>query len=437
MDGGAGGNGGTGGNGGAGSSGGKGGNGGGGGAGGAGGGALEIQVRGKLTSVSTTLSAYGGSASAVTSYGGGARSATPGYGSAGVTGATGSKGAGGGAGNGGAGGGGGAGGDPTVSDSWGWDGADSSNGQAGAANGLTGGGGGGGAGGGGGGGGGAGGWGGWGLWGGDGGAGGGGAGGTVKIVASVVSGAAGVNTGGGTGSTAGTNGKFVLGRNTTDAWSPALTGSTRLDMTDGAGNNLGTRKLNPFVFGFATNTPYVPGLVGGAEVFGMTTLSSTDAAIASLLTDAPAGAMGALILMDNGPTGLAQKWDGFDMLLMVNLSDCALLNPKLGVGRDGWLLDALVGGFVRDPAFGGAGYDMLDNLPARGVYAVLVPEGATWFNAIVDGSAGASQETLGLGGTMYLTAVPEPATLALVALGAAALTRLRRRSRTTTDAPTD
>jgi hypothetical protein len=57
-----------------------------------------------------------------------------------------------------------------------------------------------------------------------------------------------------------------------------------------------------------------------------------------------AGAKGALILMDDGPTGLGQDWDGYDMPLLVNLTDEAPNDPRLGVGRQGYLLDTLAGG---------------------------------------------------------------------------------------------
>jgi hypothetical protein len=173
----------------------------------------------------------------------------------------------------------------------------------------------------------------------------------------------------------GANGRLVFGCNTAEAWTGVLLGSTKVEMADGAGHNLGMRKLNPLVCGSHTETPYLPHLVGGAEVFGMTALSSSDPAIASLLNDVPVGAKGALILMDDGPAGLGQDWDGFDLLLLVNLGDQALARPRLGAGEPAYLQDALTGGYARDPRFGGAGYVALGELPAHGIYATLVPEG--------------------------------------------------------------
>ena len=91
-----------------------------------------------------------------------------------------------------------------------------------------------------------------------------------------------------------------------------------------------------------------------------------------------------MIVMDKGPAGLAQNWNGFDMLLLVNRGDTALAGPKLGAGQQGYLVNALVGGFERDPAFGGTGPQTLAELPAYGVYATLVPKGMSQFNYVFD-----------------------------------------------------
>ena len=420
--GGTGGDGGQGGNGGTGGSGGTGTSGIGGLPGGAGGGAVEIRILGTVLFQATELSVRGASApepepvdeQQVTPGGPGAGGQNGADGVAGVA-----------AGFGGAGGAFGDGGDVT-DPIWQGEGHGGTNGQDGFTNVLTGGTGGGGGGGGGGGAGGNGGLGGVGNIGGLGGQGAGGAGGTVKIVASVAGGSATVDVNGGWGGQTGQHGKLVRGFNSTTAPGVSLSVGTTIGLTDGTGHNLGTRKMNPYVFGFATETPYVPDLVEGAEVFGLTTLTKDHADLAPLLAGAPADAKAALILMDEGPAGVGQPWDGFDMLLVANIWDQALVGGRLGVGLQGYLLDMLAGGWARDPQFGGAGYDLLGDLAPGAVYATLVPEGAQDFNCGFDNcrEPWAWVDTMGFDAPLY--AVPEPATLALLAAGGLLLARRRR-----------
>ncbi len=234
--------------------------------------------------------------------------------------------------------------------------------------------------------------------GGDGGRGGGGAGGTVKIVSSVVSGTAAVNTSGGRGSATGTNGKLVLGKNTANDWSPSLVGTTPIRTFDNNGRNLGTRKANPHISSNYTNgtsTPCIPGLPGGAEAYGPAPISITNS-IFSLLTNVPNRAKFALILMDQGPAELARNWDGFDMLLLVNLTDQALPGPQLGAGEPGYLTPALQGGFERDPEFGGPGPALLTALEPHGIYVTLLPNGITNINCCLNTSSavGVATESL-------------------------------------------
>ena len=273
-----------------------------------------------------------------------------------------------------------------------------------------------------------------------GGAGSGGAGGTIKVVASVISGNANIETrGGDSGSTvnpangqiissgtSGLNGRFVLGRNTTDAWMGSLTDSTQVDVTDGIGNNLGTRKMNPYVFGWSTQTPYVPDLTDGADVMGVAGLSATDQDFAGVLAGAPTGALAALVRMDTGAGSMAQNWAGFDMLYLVNLSDKPLELPYLGVGAKGYAMSLMTGGWARDPLFGGNGlYGWLSALEPGQVYALLIPGGITNFNMMAGGGNFTWQETLANGGAMYM--IPEPASAMLLVLGALAV--LRRKGR--------
>ena len=130
--------------------------------------------------------------------------------------------------------------------------------------------------------------------------------------------------------------------------------------------------------------------------------------------------------------GLAHEWDGFDMVLVANLTDHALLRPQVGAGADGHLVSLIRGGWARSPLFGGSGYETLDNLPAHGVWAMLAPEGSTDFNMCADGCSPAFDGDLALGEAVYLTPIPEPTTLGLLLVGGAAFgwtrTRARKRS---------
>ncbi|MCK4660917.1 MAG: hypothetical protein KAV82_15460, partial [Phycisphaerae bacterium] len=231
---------------------------------------------------------------------------------------------------------------------------------------------------------------------------------TIKLFGSVVSatGNGQVDTTGGEGGDpgsgdVGTNGRFILGRNTTDEFGgDHLVGTTPFVTTNGQGRNLGSRAENPYITP-ATETPLIPGLAGDVEAFGLTTLSA-DADFAAVSTN---GAVAALHLMDTGPSGLAQNWDGFDMLLLLNLTSNGLEHAFLGAGSPGELVDLLEGGFWNDPLFVDGGEDQVIPLGAFEVYATLVPEGTTHFNiAVMDRCVSAYVETLDLDDSLYLIA---------------------------------
>ena len=287
-------------------------------------------------------------------------------------------------------------------------------------------------------------WGGRGGDGGDGGDGAGGGGGTVRLISSALEGVALVDTAGGDtldlNYDPGYDGRFVLGWNTADDFGGYALDTQLITMYDTLARHRGTRDENPHVQPMMTppqidarseigpvETPYIPGLPGGAEVFGLTTLSSTDNDLLPFLADCPPDAVAALVLMDEGPASLAQNWDGFDMLLMLNLTDNALSHPKLGVGSEGYLADLMTGGFAVSTLFGGPGPKVLGELPAHGVYATLVPENANHFNMIADGCRFAYGDSLRHGEALYM--VPEPATVTMLILGGAGLLACRRRRR--------
>ena len=328
--------GGTGGAGGQGGSGGDGGSGGSGGVGGAGGGAFQIIADGRINAAGS-FTAYGGAGQSGT----GGQSGTPGFmGTSGFLGQAGGPGAvfgvisGGNGGNGGAGGAGGTGG-------------------AGAVGGL-------------------------------GGTGGGGAGGTVELVGSVLSApGATVDAAGGEGGNVGANGRLLLGSNTAG-------GGPIAPIAADVENFTGTRGTNPFIAGGSTLTPYIPDLVGGAERFGQLTLGSGASDFAGVIAHEPSNAVGALLRLAVGPTGYADAFTGYDMLLFLNLSDHALLDPELGIvptGAGAQFEHALLTeGYLNDPTFGGGGPLTLGSLGVGDVFATLVPTDNFILNALVSGA---------------------------------------------------
>lgn len=212
---------------------------------------------------------------------------------------------------------------------------------------------------------------------------GGGAGGTIKLTGSVVAadgaaidtrgGAGAYGGGGGVAGTAGGNGRFLFGSNTAGGLPSAVLGAQKSTFS-------GTQGLNPFITGGAIATPYIPDLVGGAELYGLFHgLDASAADFAGLRAVAPTDAIGALMRLDIGPLGYDFDFTGFDMLLMLSMSDQPLYDPMLGIdpleSDPAFTVDLLQGGWAANPLFGGTGPSPLGSLGPFGIYATLVPEG--------------------------------------------------------------
>ncbi|MCP4963234.1 MAG: hypothetical protein GY925_28695, partial [Actinomycetia bacterium] len=161
----------------------------------------------------------------------------------------------------------------------------------------------------------------------------------------------------------------------------------------------GPTAVNPFVFGSAdVETPYLPDLIAGAEIFGFIDGIAEDADLNTLLdfdlnsteqNAPPANALVAIYRVDSGfedllDTGTAIDFSGHDMLLMINLTDLNLEKPRLGVhlaGSADTSLDAALG----YDGLHEASTVTLDVLNAGAVWATLIPEAAITVNASING----------------------------------------------------
>jgi len=255
-----------------------------------------------------------------------------------------------------------------------------------------------------------------------GGLGGGGAGGTVKLAGSVVEGNETLRADlrGGSGGTQGEDGRLAFGSNVRGG--PVGTVYGRVGSHIGL-EQTGLGNLNPYIKPGDVATPFIPGLQGGAELYGL--LAGIDAQVIDfqpLRDQAPANALAALYRMDVGPAGYADDFLGFDMLLFLNLTGQALLNPVLGIdpaNLDTSFANALLtGGYLTDSQFGGTGPQLLSVLEGHQIWATLIPEGGTVFNASADGLVdGIYGVHLANGEFAYVNAVPEPGEYLLLGIG--------------------
>ncbi|WP_158639335.1 hypothetical protein [Elioraea rosea] len=262
--------------------------------------------------------------------------------------------------------------------------------------------------------------------GGAGGIGGGGAGGSVKLVGTDVATSSGtfVDAAGGTGAQRGADGRLLFGRNTLASFA----GIPMIE--DGIELGSGPTETNPFLANAAA-TPFIPGLDGGAEIYGLTDLKASVDFLDIYNNRGPTAAginyEMALVKLDVGID--LPDFVGFDALYVMSLRDpgANIFLPKVGVG-DGKAGDPLLErGTARNPLFGGRGPIGIFELGSEQVWMTLIPELSTGFYiSAIDDRFSAYATTLGYGEALYLD-LPEPAGLALLGLPLATLLLMRRR----------
>ena len=183
-----------------------------------------------------------------------------------------------------------------------------------------------------------------------------------------------IDTVGGAGGSSGGNGRYVVSDNGAGLpdYGSNFNASQQFHVGEAA------RGINPYIEGDSTNTFNIAGLVGGADVYGiMDGVSALDSFFDDVLTNAPAGAVAAVMRRGVGPTGDAYFEQ--DHLMLVNLTDGVLNDVHIGVDdvadESSFHFRALAEqGFARNPTFGGSGPDVHGELPAGNVFATLVPD---------------------------------------------------------------
>jgi hypothetical protein len=125
--------------------------------------------------------------------------------------------------------------------------------------------------------------------------------------------------------------------------------------------------------------------------------------VPGVIDGAPNGAIAALARLASGPATLPDSYDGFHMLLVVNLSPGTLSSPAAGAGAAGFAMPLLTRGVAGNPTFGGGGPTSLDQLDANGVWITLVPAGAQNFTLSAAGET-VSIANLVEGEPLYLLA---------------------------------
>lgn len=218
-----------------------------------------------------------------------------------------------------------------------------------------------------------------------------------------------MHAGGGSGGENGRDGRLVLGRNTESGIALNTPSTHEIHLMDGS-QRVGSRAENPHLHDPGTRTPCIPGLMGGAEAFGFTEIQATDPEFSVIMLARPKGAVAALALMDEGPASLAYDWDGYDMLLFLNLAEEDLNVPQLGVGPDVFLTGLYMGGWQTRAVFGGSGPNEMLRIPPLAVYATLVPEGSILANARIQGAVPISGAVMTAGETRYMSAPDAVAT---------------------------
>ncbi len=230
----------------------------------------------------------------------------------------------------------------------------------------------------------------------------------------------------------GAAGRVIIADNTvgSGATSNVSAGSTTFIRNGGASSEgiIGPSAVNP-VYSDRSASPMIAGLARGAAVAGYLVDASgalvdgtkLDVSKASGIQSAATKTIGASDMLavlrydnfaalkaaqPNIDLALAQDYSGYDVLVVANLTDTALANPRIAIG-DTALRDLRVGGrgISASATVNERGYSdsLVTSLAAGAVWVTLIPEAVTQIKATVD----IAGRTLGLNGSTAAVALPD------------------------------
>jgi hypothetical protein len=158
---------------------------------------------------------------------------------------------------------------------------------------------------------------------------------------------------------------------------------------------LAANGLNPFISGGTTVTSNIVDLAGGADVYGVKAfVTASDAYFKDVRSLAPANSVAAVVRQLVGPSP-GEQYASQELLLLVNLTDQPLADPRLGVGSagEGFTAPLAVRGISNNPLFGGSGPTVLTQLESGAVFATLISTGSQFLTMEVNAAVGGATLT--------------------------------------------
>ncbi|MEM8946697.1 MAG: hypothetical protein AAGD11_16100, partial [Planctomycetota bacterium] len=149
----------------------------------------------------------------------------------------------------------------------------------------------------------------------------------------------------------------------------------------------GVAVLNPIESNI--DSPYIAGLLGGADTFGYFD-TITSAELVASQANTPTSALVGVYRFDMGANSFINSFDttdytGYDLLLITNLTDQSLASPSLGVHLE-TSIDASADELLAYRGLHETNRQELSSLPVGTVWGTLIPEDATTVSVSIAGA---------------------------------------------------